>query len=115
MQRSVIVISCADAAGRPNLPAAALRARSPSAVAAGSLPFGAYANGFTQITKAFLKDRPTVDALSARPEMTPSLYADFAMIWVGMGATIVGGCCETTPAHIAELARRLRAAGHRIV
>jgi homocysteine S-methyltransferase len=79
------------------------------------LPFGAYANGFTQITKAFLKDRPTVDALSARPEMTPSLYADFAMIWVGMGATIVGGCCETTPAHIAELARRLRAAGHRIV
>ncbi|WP_347311564.1 homocysteine S-methyltransferase family protein [Defluviimonas sp. SAOS-178_SWC] len=79
------------------------------------LPFGAYANGFQQITKDFLKDSPTVDALSARPEMTPERYADFAMRWVEMGATIVGGCCETTPAHIAEIARRLREAGHRIV
>lgn len=79
------------------------------------LPFGAYANGFQQITKAFLKDSPTVDALHARPEMTPALYADFALRWVGMGATIIGGCCETTPAHIAEITRRLRAAGHRIV
>lgn len=79
------------------------------------LPFGAYANGFQQITKEFLKDSPTVDALSARPEMTPALYADFAMRWVGMGATIIGGCCETTPAHIAEIAARLRAAGHTIV
>lgn len=79
------------------------------------LPYGAYANGFRQITKEFLKDSPTVDVLSARPDMTPALYADFALRWVGMGATIIGGCCETTPAHIAEIARRLTAAGHRIV
>lgn len=79
------------------------------------LPFGAYANGFTRITKAFLKDGATVDTLSARPEMTPARYADFAMGWVAMGATVVGGCCETGPAHIAEIARRLRASGHRIV
>lgn len=79
------------------------------------LPFGAYANGFQQITKEFLKDNPTVDLLAARPEMTPALYADFAMRWVGQGATIIGGCCETRPAHIAEIARRLLAEGHRIV
>lgn len=79
------------------------------------LPYGAYANGFQQITKEFLKDSPTVDSLHARPEMTPERYADFALQWVGMGASIVGGCCETTPAHIAEIARRLTAAGHRIV
>ncbi len=79
------------------------------------LPFGAYANGFQQITKEFLKDNPTVDVLHARPEMTPARYADFALRWVGMGATIIGGCCETTPAHIAEIARRLKAEGHRIV
>ncbi|MEZ5772256.1 MAG: homocysteine S-methyltransferase family protein [Defluviimonas denitrificans] len=79
------------------------------------LPYGAYANGFQQITKEFLKDNPTVDSLHTRPEMTPERYADFALQWVGMGATIVGGCCETTPAHIAEIARRLTAAGHRIV
>lgn len=79
------------------------------------LPYGAYANGFQQITKEFLTENPTVDALHARPEMTPSRYAGFASLWVGMGATIIGGCCETTPAHIAEIARRLTAEGHRIV
>lgn len=79
------------------------------------LPFGAYANGFQSITKEFLKDRPTVAALNSRPDMTPARYADFAMLWVALGATIVGGCCETGPAHIAELARRLRTEGHRIV
>ncbi len=78
------------------------------------LPFGAYANGFQQITSDFLKDGATVDTLAARPEMTPALYADFALQWVDMGATLIGGCCETTPAHIAEIARRLRAAGHKI-
>jgi S-methylmethionine-dependent homocysteine/selenocysteine methylase len=79
------------------------------------VPYGAYANGFQSITKEFLKENPTVDALSARPEMTPALYADFALLWVAMGATIIGGCCETTPAHIAEIARRLKAEGHRVV
>jgi homocysteine S-methyltransferase len=37
------------------------------------------------------------------------------MGWVAQGASIVGGCCEVGPAHIAELARRLRAEGHEIV
>ncbi|MBI6630108.1 homocysteine S-methyltransferase family protein [Pontibaca salina] len=78
-------------------------------------PFGAYANGFTHITQAFLQDAPTVDALEQRQDLTPAAYADFAMDWVEQGATIVGGCCEVGPAHIAELARRLRAADHRIV
>jgi len=79
------------------------------------LPFGAYANGFERITKEFLADKPTVDALSARRDLGPETYADYALGWVGQGATIVGGCCEVGPAHITELARRLTAAGHRIV
>jgi homocysteine S-methyltransferase len=69
-------------------------------------PAGAYANAFTQITKAFLADKPTVDALTARRDMGPEAYADQAAIWVEHGAMILGGCCETTPSHIAELARR---------
>jgi homocysteine S-methyltransferase len=93
----------------PEAMAAALDALLPS-----GLPCGAYANGFQEITKAFLKDNPTVDALKARPEMTPALYADFALGWVRQGATIVGGCCETTPAHIAELSRRLLEEGYAI-
>lgn len=79
------------------------------------LPFGGYANGFTMITDAFKQDAPTVDSLSARTDLTPDAYADHVMNWVGAGATIVGGCCEVGPAHIAEIARRLRAAGHTLV
>ena len=81
--------------------------------ARGDLPFGAYANGFTQITKAFLGARPTVDALSARRDMGPEIYAEHVMGWVGQGASIVGGCCEVGPAHIAAIDRRLREAGLR--
>ncbi|MGR3366322.1 MAG: homocysteine S-methyltransferase family protein [Sagittula sp.] len=83
-------------------------------LARGDLPTGAYANGFTRITKDFLKDRPTVDSLVARRDMGPEIYTTHAMSWLDHGATILGGCCETGPAHIAEIARRLRAAGHEI-
>ena len=79
------------------------------------LPYGAYANGFTKISDGFLKERPTVDALTMRHDFTPESYADHVMAWVDQGATLVGGCCEVSPAHIAEIARRLRAAGHVIV
>lgn len=78
-------------------------------------PYGAYPNGFEQITEDFLKAKPTVDALSKRCDFTPKLFADHAMAWVDHGATIIGGCCEVSPAHIAEITNRLRAAGHTIV
>ena len=80
-----------------------------------SLPFGAYANGFTQITSDFLKDKPTVDALTARRDLSPAAYAQTALGWIARGATIVGGCCEVGPKHIAYLAEAIRVAGHRIV
>ena len=78
-------------------------------------PFGAYANGFTHISGNFLKDAPTVKELTHRHDLTPEKYADFAMAWVGMGASIVGGCCEVGPAHIRHLRDRLLAEGHRPV
>ncbi|WP_299955797.1 homocysteine S-methyltransferase family protein [uncultured Roseobacter sp.] len=78
-------------------------------------PFGGYANAFEQITEDFLKEKPTVDALKARRDMGPRAYAGYVMQWVGLGATIVGGCCEVSPAHIAEIARRLEAVDHTIV
>ena len=79
------------------------------------LPFGAYANGFTMISDGFKEDAPTVAALTARTDLTPQAYADHVMNWVSAGATIVGGCCEVGPEHIAEIARRMRDAGHTIV
>lgn len=84
-------------------------------LAQSDLPYGAYANAFEQITDDFLKEKPTVDALSMRRDMTPEVYAEHAMAWVAQGATILGGCCEVSPAHIAEIARRLTDAGHEIV
>ena len=37
---------------------------------------------------------------------TPDLMADYAVLARDCGATIIGGCCEVGPAHIAELKRR---------
>lgn len=71
------------------------------------IPFGAYANGFTRITPSFVQAGATVKELSARKDLSPEVYAGFAEDWVRKGATIVGGCCEVGPAHIAELVRRL--------
>ena len=70
-------------------------------------PFGAYANGFTEITQSFVKVGATVQELSARTDLTPDVYAAFAETWAQLGATIIGGCCEVGPAHIAELVHRL--------
>jgi len=93
-----VLINCA----RPEAIAAALEI-----IKGFGRPFGAYANGFTMIAEDFLKDAPTVDSLQARRDMTPDAYADFAEGWVAQGASIIGGCCEVGPAHIAELHRRL--------
>lgn len=73
-------------------------------VAQTGLRFGAYANGFTSITA--LHPGGTVDGLKARTDLGPQEYADFASVWVDQGATIIGGCCEVGPAHIAELSQR---------
>ncbi len=86
-----------------------------SILAWGNKPFGAYANGFTRIAQDFLDPMATVDTLSARRDLDPGTYADHAMCWLEQGAVIVGGCCEVGPAHIKELACRIRAAGYEVV
>ncbi|MFD2739712.1 homocysteine S-methyltransferase family protein [Sulfitobacter aestuarii] len=103
---AAVLINCS----RPEVIGAAL-----PVLARSNLPYGAYANGFERITEAFLEDAPSVDVLQERRDLTPQAYADHAMSWVGQGATIIGGCCEVGPAHIVEIARRLREAGHKIV
>jgi homocysteine S-methyltransferase len=37
-------------------------------------------------------------------EYPPGRYRDESAHWKQMGATILGGCCGTTPDHIAQLA-----------
>jgi S-methylmethionine-dependent homocysteine/selenocysteine methylase len=79
-----------------------------------SLPFGAYANGFSEISSLPLPDDGGAPAYCARHDLTPERYTAFALGWVAQGATIVGGCCEVGPAHIRHLAAALTAAGHTI-
>lgn len=71
------------------------------------VPIGAYANGFAPITSEFTSDA-TVDVLDRRPDLDPAGYLRCVERWVDGGATIVGGCCEIGPAHIAAIARRFR-------
>ncbi len=79
-------------------------------LAAGRAPIGAYANGFTSISA--LEPGGTVDALEARHDLNPESYARFAMNWVEQGASIVGGCCEVGPEHIAAIASSLKQNGY---
>ena len=74
------------------------------------VPLGAYANGFTKIADDFNNENATVDLLSARTDLGPVAYLEHAKDWVAKGATLIGGCCEVGPAHIAALSAHFKEA-----
>ncbi len=76
------------------------------------VPTGAYANGFKSI--AGLDAGGTVKSLSAREDLSPQIYAKWGLNCVDAGLTIIGGCCETSPAHISALKTELEKAGYEI-
>lgn len=98
-----LLINCS----RPEATADAL-----PALAQVGVPFGAYANGFVSVD--VLEPGGTADVLEGREDLDPEAYADHALRWAACGSTILGGCCEIGPAHIAELARRLQAEGYEL-
>ena len=65
--------------------------------------FGGYANGFAAIPKDWTVQSAGVDVLGQRKDNSPERYAAAVSNWIDQGATIVGGCCEITPAHIAAI------------
>lgn len=69
------------------------------------VPFGAYANGFGPIDVEYTVES-TVDALECRSDLDPAGYLVWIDRWVDAGATVVGGCCEIGPDHIAAIAER---------
>ena len=42
---------------------------------------------------------------AGKAPLSPAEFATAAARWSDAGATIVGGCCGTTPAHVRALAR----------
>jgi S-methylmethionine-dependent homocysteine/selenocysteine methylase len=67
---------------------------------------GGYANAADVIVEA--GDRsPRAPELVAREPLDVEGYAAAVARWIEAGASIVGGCCSTRPAHIARLRRLL--------
>ncbi len=76
------------------------------------LPFGFKLNGFktTKIkegyTSAFLKQKSNPNKfLGKREDLTPEKIAEIAKKFKIAGATIIGGCCETSPSHIFAISK----------
>lgn len=60
-------------------------------------PFGLYPN----------LGAPTTDG-GLSEELEPAEFAGLASGWLEAGASLIGGCCGTTPAHTLAIAQRLR-------
>jgi len=66
------------------------------------VPFGAYAH---------LGEMDAAVRWPRSPVLEPEAYAARAARWIERGATMIGGCCGTTPLHIAAVAWRFGRAG----
>jgi S-methylmethionine-dependent homocysteine/selenocysteine methylase len=77
----------------------------PRLVATGANWAGGYANTFTPIPQDWTLggDKETDGLLALRTELDPETYAVHAADWLAAGATVVGGCCGTRPAHIEKM------------
>ncbi|MDO8682862.1 MAG: homocysteine S-methyltransferase family protein [Armatimonadota bacterium] len=51
---------------------------------------------------------PEVDHGETKYSVTPEMMADYAQRFVAAGARIVGGCCGSTPDHIAAISRAVK-------
>tara|TARA_B100000700_G_C14988184_1_gene829924 strand:- start:33 stop:944 length:912 start_codon:yes stop_codon:yes gene_type:complete len=78
-----------------------------------NIPFGFKLNAFIKTNPkpnysgAYKKSKTgnPNEFLGQRKDLTPKKMADFAKKFHNAGATILGGCCETRPSHIKEMAK----------
>ena len=61
-------------------------------------------DGYTEEFKKSKSGNPN-EFLGQRKDLTPKKMAEFAKKFKIAGATILGGCCETRPTHIKEIAK----------
>ena len=77
------------------------------------IPFGFKLNAFIETNPqpnfaAVYKKNKTGNPnefLGVRKDLTPNKMTEFAKKFKDAGATILGGCCETSPAHIKEMSK----------
>lgn len=61
------------------------------------------------VAYAHIGNRVPLRGWSFAAQATPDEYANEARQWLALGARVIGGCCGTTPPHIAALAETLQA------
>ena len=73
--------------------------------ASGATWIGGYANTFTPIPQDWTLggEKETDGLLALRSDLGPEQYAAHVADWLAAGATVVGGCCGTRPAHTAKM------------
>ncbi len=77
------------------------------------VPFGFKLNGFIttkpnpSYSENYLKSKTgnPIEVLGKREDLTPENLAEIVKKFKDAGATILGGCCETRPAHINKIAK----------
>ncbi len=77
------------------------------------VPFGFKLNAFIttnpnpSYAENYLKSKTgnPVEVLGKREDLTPENMAKIVVKFKNLGATILGGCCETGPAHIQEISK----------
>ena len=77
-----------------------------------NVPFGFKLNGFvtTKLEESYTsifqgkKTNPN-EILGKRQDLTPIKIQEIAKKFKDAGATILGGCCETSPSHIKAISR----------
>ena len=74
----------------------------PSYRAASKVAVGAYCNPVAREPEGFEPE------IVPQKILTPEQYLDTAKGWVKSGATLIGGCCDTSPAYIELLSKKLK-------
>lgn len=82
-----------------------IAAAMPILQATGKPYFGGYANTFFTPPPDWTLEQE--GPMGLRDDLEPAPYAGFVSLWLDAGANVVGGCCGTRPAHIAELRKLL--------
>ena len=80
-------------------------------VATGASRTGGYANGFAGIPEGYDVTTVGIDHLGERSDLDAQAYAAIVEGWLDEGASLVGGCCQIGPDHIAALRAMIDARG----
>lgn len=82
-----------------------ITAAMPQLVKTGAEWIGGYANTFAPVPPDWNLggEKETDGLLPLRMDLDPERYAAHVADWLAAGATVVGGCCGTRPAHISKM------------